>query len=115
VNFTTHPYHQEESGGEEEGERRSRKKEGEKDDKAYHGDGVAVLLLAAHCCLLSFSFFACSDADRDRDTLLFKHTSVESVSPIKLLCHQITQNTVLYAKRSSVCSIDTHILIKLYC
>ena len=62
------------------------REEGERDDKAYHGDGVAVLLLAAHCCLLSFSFFACSDTDRDRNTLLFKQESAEPVSPIKLHC-----------------------------
>lgn len=62
------------------GERGRRKR----NDKAYHGDGVAVLLLAAHCCLLSFSFSACSETDRDRDVLPFKHTSAVSVSPIKL-------------------------------
>lgn len=51
-----------------ESAREGEREEGGRDDKAFQSDGVAALLLAAHCCLLSFSFFACSDTDRDRNT-----------------------------------------------
>ena len=46
----------------------------ERDDKAYHGDGVAVLLLTAHCCLRSFSFYACSDTQTGTETCSFSYT-----------------------------------------
>ncbi len=43
-------------------------------DKAYHSDGVAVLLMAAHCCLLSFSFSACSETQTETETRCFSNT-----------------------------------------
>lgn len=46
----------------------------ERNDKAYHSDGVAVLLLAAHCCLLSFSFSACSETQTETETRCLSNT-----------------------------------------
>lgn len=59
-----------ETGSAGVGERGSR----ERNDKAYHSDGVAVLLLAAHCCLLSFSFSACSETQTQTQTRCFSNT-----------------------------------------
>lgn len=50
------------------------------DDKAYHGDGVAVLLLTAHCCLLSFSFSTCSDAQTGTETRSSSNTRLTDPS-----------------------------------
>lgn len=61
-----------------------------RNDKAYHGDGVAVLLLAAHRCLFSFSFSACSLQQRRR--LPFKHTSALTHPPAVKIIPRPSEN-----------------------
>ena len=54
------------------------RREGGRNDKSYHGDGVARLLLAAHWCFFSFSFSACPETETRR----LSNTDLPRLSPL---------------------------------